>query len=58
VAVALGRAVALVAAAAERRFELLLDELLDGGAHLPAHRLLERTEPVAADERRWRRGRG
>jgi hypothetical protein len=58
VAVALGFAVALVAAAAERRFELLLDQVLDEGAHLPAHRLLGRIEPVGAGERRWRRGRG
>ena len=27
-------------------------------AHLPAHRLLQRIEPIAAGERRWRRRRG
>jgi hypothetical protein len=39
---------ALVALPAERGLQLLLQQLLYEGAHLPAHRLLQRIEPIAA----------
>ena len=58
VAVSLGGLTALVAAAAKRRFELFLQELLDEAADLQAYRLLQRVEPLAAGERRWRCGCG
>ncbi len=57
-AVALGGLTALVAAAAQRRFELFLQEFLDEAADLQAYRLLQRIEPLAASERRWRCGCG
>jgi len=47
------RAVTLVAGTAERGVQLLLQQLLDEGAHLQAHCLLQRIEPFAAGERRW-----
>jgi hypothetical protein len=58
VAAPLGGRAALVAAAAERRRELLLQQPLDEAAHLTAHRLLQRVEPVAAEVERWRRAGG
>ena len=58
VAVPLGGLTALVAAAAKRRFEFFLQELLDEAADLQAYRLLKRVEPLAAGERRWRCGCG
>jgi hypothetical protein len=56
VAAPFGGRAALVAAAAERGLELLLQQPLDEAAHLTAHRLLQRIEPVAAEVDRWRRG--
>jgi hypothetical protein len=44
----------LVTPTAERAFQLLLQQLLDERADLTADRLLQRIEPVAAGERRWR----
>ena len=58
VAVPLGGLTALVAAAAKRRLELFLQEPLDAAADLQAYRLLQRVEPLAAGERRWRCGCG
>ena len=58
VAVSLGGLTALVAAAAERRFEFFLQEFLDEAADLQAYRLLKWIEPLAAGERRWRCGCG
>jgi hypothetical protein len=51
-------ALMLVAASAARRPQLLRQQLLDEGAHLPANRLLQGIKPVIAGERRWRHGRG
>jgi hypothetical protein len=42
---------ALIALPAERGFQLLLQQLLDERAHLPAHRLLQGIDPIAAGER-------
>ena len=42
---------ALVALPAQRGLQLLLQQLLDEGTHLPAHRLLQGVEPVVAGER-------
>jgi hypothetical protein len=57
-AMTLGQVVALVAAPAERRRQLLLQQLLDERPHLAARRLLQGIEPLLSGERRWRRGRG
>ena len=58
-AVAARHAVTFVAAAAERGFQLFLEQFLDEAAHLQAHRLLQRIEPIAAGiSQRWRHGRG
>ena len=48
----------LIASAAERGVQLLLQQLLDERAHMPAHGLLQRVEPIAAGERRWRHRQG
>ena len=42
---------ALVTSPAERGLQLLLQQLLDERAHLTAHRVLQRIEPIAAGER-------
>ena len=55
VAAAVRDRAALVTPAAERGLELLLQQLLDERAHLPADRLLQGIEPIAPGERRWRR---
>ena len=42
---------ALIASPAQRRFQLLLQELLDEPAHLATHRLLQGIEPIAVSKR-------
>ena len=58
VAMPRGGRTSLVSAPAERRLELLLQELLDEHTHLPAHRVFQRVEPVGVQTAQWRRRRG
>jgi hypothetical protein len=51
VAATIGACPALITPAAERHLELLLQQPLDERAHLGAHRLFQRIEPIAAGER-------
>ena len=44
-------AIPMVSPPPERRRQLLLEQLLDERAHLAAHRLLQRIEPIAPGKR-------